>query len=251
MSRPEPAAAWVYRGLWGILARWLRVPKEPPDMPPGEEAGEVIRPAPGFLSYRKTGWWIVTAILSVIWVVLVVVLLIAVWPVALIVFLVGLPLILLHVIPGYLGIHLEYDTTWYGLSDRSLRIRRGIWVIREVTITFENVQNVAVSQGPLQRAFGIADVTVETAGAKAAQQGQQQGATAANGLIAGVANAEAIRERIMGRVRASRSAGLGDEERTARRGTPAAGWSPGQVAALRDIRDAARALARKGPGSSV
>ena len=59
---------------------------------------------------------------------------------------------------AYVGIHLRYDTTWYVLTDRSLRIRRGILTIHETTISFENVQNVEVRQGPLQRYFGIADV---------------------------------------------------------------------------------------------
>ena len=65
---------------------------------------------------------------------------------------------------AYVAIHLRYDTTWYVLTDRSLRIRRGIWIIHETTISFENVQNVEVRQGPLQRYFGIADVIVQTAG---------------------------------------------------------------------------------------
>ena len=36
--------------------------------------------------------------------------------------------------------------------------------VLETTITFENIQNVTVQQGPLQRLFGIADVRVDTAG---------------------------------------------------------------------------------------
>jgi uncharacterized membrane protein YdbT with pleckstrin-like domain len=43
---------------------------------------------------------------------------------------------------AYIAIHLRYDTTWYVHGDRSLRIRRGIWVIHETTLTFENIQNV-------------------------------------------------------------------------------------------------------------
>jgi uncharacterized membrane protein YdbT with pleckstrin-like domain len=71
---------------------------------------------------------------------------------------------------AYVGLHLRYDTTWYVFTDRSLRIRRGIWVIHETTITFENVQNVAVAQGPVQRYFGIADVIVQTAGGGASKK---------------------------------------------------------------------------------
>lgn len=62
------------------------------------------------------------------------------------------------------SIYLRYDTTWYVFSDRSMRLRRGIWLIRESTINFDNIQNVKVTQGPLQRFFGVASVLIETAG---------------------------------------------------------------------------------------
>ena len=55
------------------------------------------------------------------------------------------------------------------------RIRRGIWIIHETTITFENVQNVVVQQGPLQRWYGIANVLIETAGGGGSQQQAGQG----------------------------------------------------------------------------
>ena len=62
----------------------------------------------------------------------------------------ALPFLALMVLPdifAYVGIHLRYDTTWYVLTDRSLRIRRGIMTIHETTISFENVQNVEVRRG--------------------------------------------------------------------------------------------------------
>lgn len=66
--------------------------------------------------------------------------------------------IILPDVVAYVAIHLRFDTTWYVMTERSLRIRRGIWVLHETTITFENVQNVVVNQGPVQRFFGIANV---------------------------------------------------------------------------------------------
>ena len=89
----------------------------------------------------------------------------------------ALPFLALMFLPdifAYVGIHLRYDTTWYVLTDRSLRIRRGIMTIHETTISFENVQNVEVTQGPLQRYFGIADVLVTTAGGGVASHGKGQ-----------------------------------------------------------------------------
>jgi uncharacterized membrane protein YdbT with pleckstrin-like domain len=128
------------------------------------------------------------------------------------------------------------------MSDRSLRIRRGIWVIHETTITFENVQNVTMRQGPIQRWYGIADVVVETAGGGSAHGAEGMQATAAHrGLIEGVSNAEQIRDLMMDRLHRSRSAGLGDE---APEHALSGQWSSAHVALLREIRDAARRAAR-------
>jgi membrane protein YdbS with pleckstrin-like domain len=143
---------------------------------------------------------------------------------------------------AFVALHLRYDTTWYVMSDRSLRIRRGIWVIRETTITFENVQNVELKQGPLQRHFGFANLIVQTAGGggAATKEGQTNPHV---GLIEGVADAQRIRDVIMTRVRRSRRAGLGDERLDEiDSNTRAPGWSPAHIAVLRAIRDEISAL---------
>ena len=75
----------------------------------------------------------------------------------------AVPALLVAVVPdivAYVSIHLRYDTMWYVMTDRSLRCQRGIWVILEHTITFENVQNVYVQRGPVQQLFGISTIVV-------------------------------------------------------------------------------------------
>lgn len=72
------------------------------------------------------------------------------------------------------------------------------------------MQNVKVSQGSLQRFFGIANVVVEPAGGGRATQEGAQGMHA--GLIEGVSDAADIRETIMGKIRAANTSGLGDEQ---------------------------------------
>jgi hypothetical protein len=116
-----------------------------------------------------------------------------------------------------------------------MRLRRGIWVIRESTITFENVQNVKVTQGPLQRYFGIANVVVETAGGGGASSEAGAGLSMHAGLIEGVAEAPQIRDSIMNRVRNNATTGLGDESGDVL--TRGSVWSPGHLAVLREIRD--------------
>jgi membrane protein YdbS with pleckstrin-like domain len=232
--RVEEATAWVYRGIWGVLTRWFRVPSGPPPLPGNSDEGSrSFRPADGFLRYLKLKFWFVLVIVDVAifagWLALFVLRpKLAVWlaPVAFVI----------AVVPdvfAYIAIHLRYDTTWYVFTSRSLRIRRGIWVIHESTITFENIQNVAVNSGPLERYFGIANVTVDTAGGGQPHK-EKSGHHAANyhqGLIEGIDNANEIRSQILARVRRSRVAGLGDEAGST------AGWSHAHVTLLREIRD--------------
>ncbi len=238
-GRTERTSRWMYQGVWRVLVDWFRVPKEPPWLPVGpDDAVETFQPAPGFLRYLKFWFWLGLLPLDVAifigWIILTVFvpwLGAVLFPVALI----------LAVVPDiivYVALHLRYDTTWYVMTRRSLRIRRGVWVIREVTITFENVQNIRVSQGPVQRHFGIADVVVETAGA--GSNPRQQGFQITNeGLIEGIHDPEHLRGLIMARLRQSRAVGLGDEEVESH---PAHTWTPRHVAVLREIRDALAAI---------
>jgi putative membrane protein len=61
-------------------------------------------------------------------------------------------------------VRLDFEKRWYLVTNRSLRVREGVVRQREMTITFANIQNISVSQGPIQRLLGIADLRVDTAG---------------------------------------------------------------------------------------
>ena len=62
----------------------------------------------------------------------------------------------------YMLVRLDYEMRWYVVTDRSLRIRTGVWNVREATLTFANIQQITVLQGPLQRLLGIYDLEVTT-----------------------------------------------------------------------------------------
>jgi membrane protein YdbS with pleckstrin-like domain len=233
MSRLEQTSAWLYRGIWGVLTQWFRVPAEPLSLPvTAGERLESFRPSEGFLRYLKFRFWValfaVDTALTVGWIILTLARpTLALWlaPVA-------LAVIVLPDIVAYVAIHLRYDTTWYVLTRRSLRIRRGIWVIHETTITFENIQNVSVDSGPLERWFGIANVVVDTAGGGPSKD--SEGKSSSNphrGIIEGIENAGEIRNLILNRLKLSRSSGLGDEL------SDKHGLGPQHVAVLREIRD--------------
>ena len=245
-QRVEQVSQWVYQGLWGVLTRWFHVPAHPPTLP--ALAGESIqsfRPAQGFLRYLKFQFWIALIVIDVLLTIGWLALGIAAPLAGVLITPLALFLIVAPDVVAYLAIHLRFDTTWYVVSDRSLRIRRGIWIIHETTITFENVQNVTVSQGPLQRWFGIADVVVETAGGSGGRGEQHAGMAAGHqGMVEGLDNAPQIRDLILSRLKRSRSAGLGDDHAPT---APSAGllWSPAHLACLREIRNAVRGIASR------
>jgi len=243
MTRPvDAAAAWIYRGVWASVVAVFRVPADPPTLPAVGEAVRSLRPAPGFLRYLKFFFWLLLIPGDVIPIVAWSVVFVAAPAIGLAL---AVPLLIVIVAPdviAYVAIHLRYDTTWYVLTDRSLRIRRGILVIRETTISFENVQNVEVRQGPVQRFFAIADVVVQTAGGAAASTSHGAAPHGTHvGILQGLDDAGAVRDLILDRVKRSRSTGLGDEHPTSpasAHGTMASSLSPAHLAVLREIRDA-------------
>jgi membrane protein YdbS with pleckstrin-like domain len=250
------ASQWCYKGVWGFITKWLYVPESPPELVGAHDSHiRAFRPAEGYLRYRKLFFWIglvlVDVVLFIAWLALLVNVPIAgILLAPLFWFVIIVPDILV-----YIGIHLRYDTTWYVLSDRTLRIRRGIWVINEVTITYENIQNVTIRQGPIQRLFGISDVLVHTAGGggSVGPHGEQN-LSGHLGLLEGIDNPAEVREVIMAKWRAAKSAGLGDEARqvafkpidgSASMPQPATSFRPGSVElqVLQQIRDLAVRLA--------
>jgi membrane protein YdbS with pleckstrin-like domain len=141
---------------------------------------------------------------------------------------------------------LNYEMRWYIVTDRSLRIREGIFGVREMTLTFANVQNISIRQGPLQRLLGIADVVVRTAGGGSSgahshggEGGAGIGASMHTGTLRAVDNAEQVRDLILDRLRRFRDAGLGDPD-DAQAHAP----TPGALDAARELLAETRALRR-------
>ncbi|MEQ1829631.1 MAG: PH domain-containing protein [Pirellula sp.] len=206
------ACKWCYSGVWGILTEYFKLPDGPPKLPSLQnEKVEYLRPSIAYLNYRKFGFWIGLVIIDVVlfalWMVF------SVWsPIGgLLTAPIWLFVIIVPDIIAYIAIHLKYDTTWYVLSDRSMRIRRGIWSIYETTITFENIQNVHIRQGPIQRWFGFANLMVMTAGGGGtAHEGASTGSHL--GLMEGIDNAADLRQRIL--AKSQLTSGLGDEHAT-------------------------------------
>lgn len=231
------ASQWCYRGVWSGITRWLKVPPSPPTLPShSSDAVTTFRPSTAFLNYQKFFFWIGLVIIDIVLTIAWIAIAFASPLIGFLITPLALGLIVLPDIVAYIAIHLRYDTTWYVLTDRSMRIRRGIWLIHETTITFENIQNIHLSQGPIQRYFGYSNLIVETAGGGGGQgkEGAQM-AGAHVGILEGLDNAQEVRDLILSRLKNCKSTGLGDERVPLL--TTNAGLQPRDVELLREIRD--------------
>ncbi|WP_105258451.1 PH domain-containing protein [Pseudoalteromonas sp. T1lg88] len=74
------------------------------------------------------------------------------------------------------------------LSEKKLVVKRGIWVREEKSIPLDKITDVAMTQGPLMRVFGLHRLSFETAG--------QSGPGALVSLL-GVVDAHHFREAIL------------------------------------------------------
>ena len=205
----------MYDWLKGLILPWLRVEDSEPHPPSGHDPHEMLRVEradAGFLRLRLFEWRLYAAAWGPGVGVVSVALVIADWRLLLLV----IPLVAIAVAKAatlYVTMRLDYEMRWYVITDRSLLIREGVWNVQEITLTFANAQNVRVTQGPLERWFGISNVEVETAG------GGSGDATGARhrAQLRGLKNPQEIRGVILERLRKQRTAGLGDpDDREAR-----------------------------------
>ena len=109
-------------------------------------------------------------------------------------------------------VRLEFEQHWYIVTDRSLRIRNGLVALQESTMSFANLQQVEVKQGPLQRWLGLADLHVRSAGGGSDHTEAQTGDSLHRGIFHCVENASEIRDLILERLRLFRQSGLGDPD---------------------------------------
>jgi membrane protein YdbS with pleckstrin-like domain len=236
-----------------LITRVLRVPPRPEPPMGGDGTLRVFNAAPGFYKYRLCGWVLRQAGTAVGLIVGLVILdridFAAAWMftgLAQVLEVVGVAGFLAQLPFSFLMVRLDYRYRWYMVTDTTLRIREGLLAVREQTMTFANIQNLSIRQGPLQRLFGIADLRVRTAGGGEHSKGGEEIAETANmhlGYFRGVDNAAEIRDLIGHRMRGQRDAGLGDPDEVVSPRAVAAPAGVGDlVVAARQLRDEARRL---------
>jgi membrane protein YdbS with pleckstrin-like domain len=239
----------VYKTFARSVERFLRIPPRP-DPPPGSgEATHIFRAAPKFYKYRLALWALkhIPAGLA----------LAAVFALAAVgassrsgetgaaigtLGVVAVGAFALLAAFNYVCLRLDYENRWYVVTDRSLRIREGVVHVREMTVTYANIQNIAIEQGPLQRLLGIADLKVDTAGGGGAHHNSKHmaGMSLHTAWFSGVDNAAAIKQMIQDRLRGIKDTGLGDTDDV----SESADADDADLAgAVRGLIDEARALA--------
>lgn len=241
------------------LLRWLRVPPRPSLPAENPDDVRIFRAAPGWLNYRRLTWALkqggalIGLIFGLYWLRVVDGFLppslsVGLGPIRLgpgmlraifvIVEASAFAGFAFQALGSLLLLRLDWDQRWYLVSDRSLRVREGLLRLHEKTTTFENIQNVTIRQGPLERLFGIADVEVQSAGGGGGDENSSK-EDLHTVRFRGVADAAGIRDTILRRVEQARS---GEPEPDALPADPLARLA----AAAAALRSEARALAGRG-----
>jgi uncharacterized membrane protein YdbT with pleckstrin-like domain len=244
----------MYKRFRDWCSEVLRIPSDP-EPPPGDEAStRLFRAAPNFYKYLIFLWAVRTFALVAI-----------LLPAEIIPLVTGLdwerrlrgfafvavplPAVIFGIamfwrIIALALVRLDFEKRWYLVTDRSLRVREGILKVREMTITFANIQNISVSQGPIQRLLGIADLRVDTAGGGPSRSEKDEGGESLHTVrFRGVDNAAEIRELITERLRELKDSGLGDRDELLPAKPPSvAPREPEVILALRELAAAASAL---------
>ena len=209
----------MYEIFKKILLAILKVPPEPLD-PMGEvKMLKVFRAAQGYYRYRMLQYLIGQAVLFTMGLGIAIGLFFTPkinQPLLIIGVTCGVCLLFLQSAFAYAMVRLDFEMRWYKITDRSLRIREGITHVREMTMTFANIQNLTISQGPLQKLFGISDLKVQSAGGGGTgmHSNQEQAGmfNAHTAYFRGVDNAAAIRDMMLDRLKHLKDGGLGDHE---------------------------------------
>jgi uncharacterized membrane protein YdbT with pleckstrin-like domain len=232
------------------LLRFLRVPPAP-SAPAGDEGVRVFRAAPNYFRYRIAQWILAQAgalfglgfgvmMLRQAYRVIPEDIEVGLWTFTedtILGLFVLVEIVAIAVVVGQAAIslallRLDFEQRWYLVSDRSLRIREGLVRLHEKTMTFANIQQVSIRQGPIQRLLGIADLEVRTAGGGGGGT-DESGSTKHDlhvGYFRGVAESEKIRDAIRERLRRHRDAGLGDPDDTVHEAAHATAGEPRALA---------------------
>lgn len=222
---------FLLRILKPLFLPLLKLDFTPPHLPEGSSLVRALKPSEQWLAYRylQTLFGFLNQFIGVGVAVIAVVaklkglgIAIAVGIALVQFFLIGLALVTTRV---------DFELRHYLVGDRSLRVAQGAWKREEVTLSYANVQNLEVNQGPLEQLFGFKSLTISTAGGDAPGDPNSHLVT-----LVGLRDADEVRQLILGMLKQQRDSGLGEPGHAA---SPPRTLS---VERLKEIRAAAHAL---------
>lgn len=139
----------------------------------------------------------------------------------------------LGLIVTFLARRINFRMRWYIVTDRSLRVRHGVFAVSELTMTYRNIQEIRVTAGPLQHALGLATVEVHAAGGGG---DRKRGGGGHVGTLEGLSNANEIRDLMVERLRQFRDSGLGEASQAESMGGPSAAEAAAGQVMLDEVR---------------
>ena len=243
----------MYNSFRHFAERLLRIPHDPVPPPGDHVSTRIFLAAPNYYKYLLCLWGL-RAFVGFLAVIVAIVVPFSVmaftfakqgkaW--AILLWLIPMVVILLNILSSLFllaVLRLNFEKRWYVVTDRSLRIREGVTTVREMTVNFANIQNISISQGPLQRALRIADLRVDTAGGGGGRtsHGKERSENLHTAWFRGIDNANEVRELIQQRLRRLKDSGLGDHEEH----VPSAKFefSAAMLSAIREVHTEAAAL---------
>lgn len=184
----------------------LKVDFTPPHLPEGSSLVRSLKPSEKWLGYRylQTMFGFLNQFVGFGIAIIALMAKLKGWGVALALllfavefFVIGLALVTTRV---------DFEVRHYLVGDRSLRVSQGAWKKEEVTLSYANVQNLEVTQGPLERMFGFKSLTISTAGSDNTP-GQENSHLV---TLVGLENADELRGLILNMLKQQRDTGLGE-----------------------------------------
>lgn len=119
----------------------------------------------------------------------------------------------------------------YALTDDKITVTKGVWWKEKNVVPYNRITNINIYQGPISRGFGLAKLSLQTAGFSGVSGGKGKVAEAE---IIGVKNFEEIKDVVLGFVRGMKPEAVEAEAEV----WPSKGMNQQILQELRRIREA-------------
>lgn len=105
-------------------------------------------------------------------------------------------IVALAIVWGSIQIYIPafYRSLEYSIDTDAVRLQKGVFWKRRTTVPYAKITNIDITQGPVERHFGLSKLHIQTAGSSAANN------NTAELLMLGIAEPEALKDEIIGRI---------------------------------------------------